>query len=590
MATLTTSYQKIATSSTVSFNGATGKIELYAKYNSQNIANNTTNYSIQPRLVVANGYIGEYTGSTLTISGTGLTTSTTSKGTGNFTSQTLGILTGNVTHNADGTKSVSMSSSIRFTAWGKTISVSGSADLPKIPRYATSNQSLNSKTETTIKMNWSSNSTIDYLWYSKDNGSSWTGVDVADGTSGTYTISGLSANTTYNIKTRVRRKDSQLTTDSSSLSVTTYNYPYCTSTPNFTIGNALILSFYNPLGRSITVKGYSNSSGGQIFSGSTTGTSMSGFNDTNSVNSQYNSIPNATSSKYKVTVTYGNAVMTRDAGNTYSINANNCKPVFKDFTYSTNLSELTGNNNTIIDAETTTTFIISTANKATGQYGATIKRYHFECGNQTNDVNYSSTNQVSSTITKCASNILKITAIDSRGLETTVSKTVSNYKNYTKPVFLSLNADRKDGVDKESYLDLKIGFWNGNFGLKNNELKTLKYRNKQSNSTTWSDWFEININKLTTSNSEAILTDYLIHLDGISGGFTIGVSYDIQIEITDGADDYILSTVYSDLTKLMDGKVSFSILKDNNGEYHIGINGMPDLNNTLKVHGTISSN
>jgi len=39
---------------------------------------------------------------------------------------------------------------------------------------------------------------------------------------------------------------------------------------------------------------------------------------------------------------------------------------------------------------------------------------------------------------------------------------------------------------------------------------------------------------------------------------------------------------------LSDGKVAFSILRDNDGEYHIGLNGMPDLDYTLKVHGNIS--
>ena len=101
-------------------------------------------------------------------------------------------------------------------------SISSTPKLTSIPRYATANQSLNSKTSSSIKMNWSSDSTIDYIWYSKDNGTSWTGVEVTDGTSGSYTISGLSSNTTYNLKTRVRRKDSQLTTDSSALSVTTH--------------------------------------------------------------------------------------------------------------------------------------------------------------------------------------------------------------------------------------------------------------------------------------------------------------------------------------------------------------------------------
>ncbi len=139
----------------------------------------------------------------------------------------LGTTTYTVEHNSDGKKTVSASTTFSMkatirTEYHESITASGTMVLDDIPRYATSNQSLKSKTSSSITMNWSSDNTIDYIWYSKDNGSYWTGLDVTDGTSGSYTISGLAANTTYNIKTRVRRKDSQLTTDSSALSVTTY--------------------------------------------------------------------------------------------------------------------------------------------------------------------------------------------------------------------------------------------------------------------------------------------------------------------------------------------------------------------------------
>lgn len=141
--------------------------------------------------------------------------------------QNFGERTITVTHNNEGKYSESKSGSFTCTAGSSSYSLSsGSASVTvapaTIPRYATSNQSLNSKTSTSITMNWSSDNTVDYIWYSKDNGANWTGVDVIDGTNGTYTISGLSANTTYNIKTRVRRKDSQLPTDSSTLAVTTH--------------------------------------------------------------------------------------------------------------------------------------------------------------------------------------------------------------------------------------------------------------------------------------------------------------------------------------------------------------------------------
>lgn len=141
--------------------------------------------------------------------------------------QNFGERTITITHNTDGTYSASKSGSFTCTAGTSDYSLtSGSASVTvapaTIPRYATSNNWLSSRTSSSITVGWSSDSTIDYIWYSRDNGASWTGIDITDGTSGSYTITGLAANTTYNIKTRVRRKDSQLTTDSSTLSATTH--------------------------------------------------------------------------------------------------------------------------------------------------------------------------------------------------------------------------------------------------------------------------------------------------------------------------------------------------------------------------------
>lgn len=124
-------------------------------------------------------------------------------------------------HNSDGSKTFSIS----MACWlygGHDLSGSGSFELPTIPRYATVNQSLKSKTSTSITMNWSSDSTIDYIWYSKNNGTNWTAVGSVSAKNGSYTIPSLSSSTTYQIKTRVRRQDSQLTTDSTALSVSTY--------------------------------------------------------------------------------------------------------------------------------------------------------------------------------------------------------------------------------------------------------------------------------------------------------------------------------------------------------------------------------
>ena len=150
-------------------------------------------------------------------------------------------------------------------------------------------------------MNYSSDSTCDYLWYSTNNGSSWTGINITDGKSGSYTISGLTAGTTYKIVTRLRRKDSQLTKNSSALSVATYSYPYANSMPNFTIGDKLTLGIYNPLGRSITVN-ILGADDSQISHDTTSGTSITGYDGTVVVGRLYDSIPNAKSGTYKVKV------------------------------------------------------------------------------------------------------------------------------------------------------------------------------------------------------------------------------------------------------------------------------------------------
>ncbi len=202
------------------------KVRLAYKITSQSIANNTS--VVLSRLQVrstSSTYATYGYNQTTTIQGHTLSAQSFDMRSTN-TWQNFGDKELTFTHDADGSKTKTLTASFTTTATSgyslKSGSVSVEVEFPKIARYATANQSLKSKTSSSITMNWASDSTIDYIWYSSNNGSSWTGLDVTDGTSGSYTISSLSANTTYNIKTRVRRKDSQLTTDSSALSVTTH--------------------------------------------------------------------------------------------------------------------------------------------------------------------------------------------------------------------------------------------------------------------------------------------------------------------------------------------------------------------------------
>lgn len=287
----------------------------------------------------------------VTVNGTNWTWNGSIGGSGD---KTLINKTLTVKHNADGSKTINLAASIQLDiTWSGTqlgtISGSGTMTLTKIQQYSSITQSLSSRTETTAVIRYVCDLTIDYLWYSVDNGSTWKGLNVADGTSGTYTISGLAANTNYKIKTRVRNKASQLTTDSSALSVTTYNWPYATSMPDFTIGEKVTIGFYNPLGRSFTF--YIVANGTTIANNWTvSGTSYSGINATSSQNQLYATIPNAKSATYQVRcVCNGNAIV--KTGGKFSADAAACKPAITGGSYKDVNSDtvaITGNDQNII--------------------------------------------------------------------------------------------------------------------------------------------------------------------------------------------------------------------------------------------------
>ena len=350
----------------------------------------------------------------------------------------------NVAHNADGSKSITISGSCTgpsgTTMSGYTASGSGTAVLDKIPRYATVTQSDTEKTETTITIKWTSDSTIDYVWYKIGSGS-WTAVGSTNASSGTYTISGRAADTAYTIYTRVRRKDSQLTTDSSALSVTTYAYPYCTTAPNFVIGDSVTLSFYNPLKRLITVN-IIGADGSQCSNDTTTGTSIAGYNGTGVTNALYASIPNAKSATYNVKVTYGSVVSTKTGG-TYSVNTTTNAPSVTGLTYAdTNATTtaITGNDQLIIRNKSTVRYTVTAAAKNS----ATVSSVKVTVNGLTYTLMASGSNYVGgNAVINSASNVTATaTVTDSRGLTATTTVTVQML-DWMKPTAI-INMQRRN--------------------------------------------------------------------------------------------------------------------------------------------------
>lgn len=417
---------------------------------------------------------------------------------------------------------------------------SGSLSLSTIPRYPTSVQSLRSKTETSITMNWSSDSTIDYVWYSTNNGTNWTAVGGVNSTSGSYTISNLSANTTYNIKTRVRRKDSQLTTDSSASAIATYNWPNCTSAPNFTIGNSVTLQFYNPLNRTFDIRLWSHTS--QSFVSDSITISGTSYTLTPVANTLYASIPNAKESNYNIDCVYSGHTLSQLAGK-YSVDENECRPTFSNFTYAdvnATTTALTGDSSIIVQNYSNVRATISTANKAVAKNSATMVKYGLIIpGNTTNSQNYSDNSDVVITTNGAKSGTIKVSAEDSRGIAKVVEKTAT-FKAYTNIQKNEISVVRAGNVGTGVTLTYNGTLWGESFGNVTNTAKSARYRYKKTSDADYSGW-----NGTTTITPTTNGNNYSFS-GGIAGdlgntGFSAEYSFNIEVEVF----DELSSTVFS---------------------------------------------
>ena len=414
-----------------------------------------------------------------------------------------------VAHNNDGTKSVKISANVG----GNVMYGNGSATvtLDNIPRYATVNQTLTSKTETTATLKWTSDTVVDYIWYSTNNGSSWSGINVSDGTNGTYTISGLTANTTYNVKTRVRSKASQLTTDSTALAVTTYNYPYANSMPNFTIGNKLTLGIYNPLGRSVTVNiiGADNS---QISNDTTTGTSISGYTGNTVVTNLYNSIPNSQSGTYKVKVTFGTQIITKTGG-TYTVNPSVCSPTIGAVSYqdtNTTTTALTGNNQDIVRNHSIVGY---TATNLSAKQAASIASCSVTVNGTTYAMNISGTTatRTGGVIDSGQDIQATFTVTDSRGLTGTKAVSINMLDWYTPSAIISI--ERQDNFYTATNVNVDANYPS----INGNNRITITYNATSDGGTTVTGSLTDNVTSVVNLDNTYGWTVVITLVDSLGG-------------------------------------------------------------------------
>ena len=447
-----------------------------------------------------------------------------------------------VSHNSDGSKDCWIGAIVNgpsgTSAGGYSINYGESKTLDKIPRYGTANQSLASRTETSITMNWSSDNTVDYIWYSIDNGSNWTGINVTDGKSGSYTIYNLTAKTTYNIKTRIRRKDSQLTTDSSNLPVTTLSYPYIESVNDITVGDKLTIKLYNPLKRTVYVSFVDIEEFPDV---ETTGTEVSGYNDEFSRDVFYKYCGQFIPQQTQVVLVDANGYSLNNKFFNININeeANNgeVKPTFNDFEIQDSNSKtlsLTNNPSTLILNYSIPKGVISAANKAIANKYGEMSKYKMIVGEQEPvETSYNTGAVELVALQPLTTKEITMYAIDNRGFSKGVTKNATLI-DYTIPTLNLLEAKltrSNNNVGDQVTLSFDGTYWNKNFGAKENSITKLTYRFKKTDSSEWSEEFDILEN--IEYNENVFRYEHLIGGDLDNYGFDISESYDIIVYYQD---------------------------------------------------------
>lgn len=319
------------------------------------------------------------------------------------------------------------------------------------------------------------------------------------------------------------------------------------------------------------------------------------YNTSNIADALYALIPNDkkyTGGTIELTTYNGGTVIgTKSCAYTANAVASAASPLFSNFTYADTNSAttaITGNSAVLISGKSTLAVTISAANKATARKSATMKKYTYQIAGLTGEANYSTSQivknmgspEVAQTELPSGTRDLVVTAVDSRGYSTAVTKrvTIVPYKAPT----ISASASRLNGFEAETTIKIAGTFSRIEVGgtAKNtvDASSGVQYRYKAQNTTTWGSW----TNKTATidaANGKVTVADFKLSLDNQN-------AYDFEVRITDK-----LQTTTGAFTVAV-GQPAFYIGADG----RISVGGMPQVQKPsgklgqLEVNGNAYAN
>lgn len=397
----------------------------------------------------------------------------------------------------------------------------------QLPRYANFTQHyINSIGINTFGVHWETDANCDYAQYSL-NGGAWTN----GATWPNYTIGGLSPGTSYNIRTRIKRTDSQLWTESGYLYVTTASLPDTGTPNNFNLDSSPIPSISSMSNLSYW---YVHTYDGNTLlndSGAIDSTSKTiDLTNATLINQMLARHPNE--NEWNITFKY----YCVSNGVTYTLTQRTCKCVIPQGQYTPTFNEnnisyevtdqqtldLTGSNKKVIKGISD---ILVTVTPASPNGSATMKSYNATSGNSTGSTTNVDTPTIS--LTNVNADSVTVQAVDSRSRTTNANKAFSTFIDYFAPIITSASINRIDGVGTNLKVNITGNYcdWSGLSTTNIMEQVSIQYKLKSA--PTYTTISGVNLN-IVNNNGAFTITG------NITGNhFSASEEYDVLLTFKD---------------------------------------------------------
>lgn len=412
--------------------------------------------------------------------------------------------------------------------------------------------SVQSRTETSITISWTSSETIDYIQYTLSVGSTveTRTYNTPDGKSGSFTASNLIPGSSYTITARYRNKSTQQYTAGTAITASTYSLPYPQTPPEFSIGNTVTFGIYNPLFRSVTIRMYVGST--LIFNGTTTAQTYEWTPTASQITTLYTLIPESTTGTYQIRIIYSGNTAT--ANGTYKGKSSVLKASCTSFSAedtNVNAKTVTGDPSVMVQ----TLSVPKYTAQITPGTGASIKTVSLIDARNTyamTEISPGVWQVTGSPPTLAPEEAISIIVTDSRNYETTIKKTLA-VTQYTKPT-ATIELKRENNFYPETTMKVT-----GSYSHIGSNTATMTYKYRKKGDSTWTNGGTI------TSGTTYNLT------------FDNQYAWQIRVTITDSFQ------IAVNVTKTLPAGQPLVFFDEANSS--MGINCIPTLANNAQLNG-----